>query len=498
MLRRILFTPIARKISRGLYLQLQHSGRLQEELLMRFLRESAKTVYGKQAGFEKIRNYDDYRKALPAVSYEQVKPFINRIAAGESDVLWPGKPDYFALSSGTSSGIKHIPVTRESLQSQKRGRLFHAANFTARLGLGEVHDGNFILFADSHHFVNHGEIPSAAISAILSSNLPWYVKRRDFPSPETQQIKNYDEKIAAMIRETAGQKITGIVALPPWLMMFLKRVPEISGKSFAETYPHFRLLSTSGMSFEPYKAAVQELIGKPFAHVQTYPASEGFFGFQYELNDPSILLLPANGIFFEFIPEEDLGSSSPRRFCLSEVEQNIRYGLVITTNAGLWSYMPGDLVEFTSLQPHKIRIIGRTGNMLNAFGEHLTTDECEMILAQCCSEFQCSISDFVLVPVMQQGNELPYHRWFIEFMKPPAAFPAFAAKLDELLVNKNLCYRDLIRGKAIQELHINVVPAGSFAKLMEQKGKTGTQQKTKRFPDTESVRFLENYSRRSE
>jgi len=491
MLRRLLFPPIAAGLCRKLYAQLDHAAALQKQLLGELLRQGARTAYGKSYGFSSIRSYDDFRKATPLITYEALKPHIERIAAGESDVLWPGRPGYFALSSGTSSGVKHIPVTKGSLNAQRRGRLLHAANFTARLGLGEVHKGNFILFADSHHFVQHGDIPSAAISAILSSTLPSFVKQRDYPSPQTQQLKNYDEKITAMVRETLGKRITGIVALPPWLSMFLKRVPEISGRPFAETYPHFRLLSTSGMSFEPYRQSVQELIGKPFAHLQTYPSSEGFFGFQNALDDPSILLLPQNGIFFEFVPESEMNAAQPKRFLLSEVELNVPYALVISTNAGLWSYLPGDLVEFTSLRPAKVRILGRAGNILNVLGEHLTVHECETLIAQACREHGCSLADFALAAVLPGNGALPFHRWYIEFEKAPASLAAFAARLDELLVAKNLCYRDLIGGKAMRPLEIKMLPPQSFRKAMEQSGKTGTQQKTKRFASAQTVALLD-------
>lgn len=490
-MRRLVFAVAARSICRKLGAQLPAFAALQQQQLQELLVQGRPTSYGRAFGFSSVRTYADFRKATPLIRYETLRPYTDRIAAGENDVLWPGLPDYFALSSGTSSGIKHIPVTQAALLSQRRGRMLHGANFTERLGLGAVHSGRLILFADSHHFVKHGCIPSAAISAILSSTLPWYVKQRDFPSPQTQQLSNYDEKVTAMVRETMGKKITGIVALPPWLLLFLERVETISGKPFSETYPDFQLLSTSGMSFEPYRQRVEELIGKPFVHLQTYPASEGFFGFQYDAGDPSMLLLPHNGIFYEFVREETLHEAQPQRYCISEVETGVRYALVITTNAGLWGYLPGDIVEFTSLQPPKIRIAGREGNILNVFGEHLTTDECETLIAQVCREQNCSITDFALTPVMQQAGELPHHRWLIEFSKAPADLPAFAAHLDALLVAKNLCYRDLIRGKAMQPLKIKMLSKGAFTRAMAAGGKTGAQQKTKRFPGTESVRLLE-------
>lgn len=463
----------------------------QQKLLSRLLHTAQHTVYGQKHGFGSVRQYDDFRKQTPLIRYDELLPFIDRIAAGESDVLWPGRPGYFALSSGTSSGTKHIPVTKASLQSQRRGRLLHAVNFTHRLGLGGVHRGRFLLFADSHHFVQHGNIPAAAISAILSSTLPRFIKNRDFPSPETQQITNYEGKIDAMIRETAGQNITAIVAMPPWLMLFLKRLHELTGKTLSEYYPDFRLLSTSGMSFEPYRSAATELIGGNFTQLQTYPASEGFVGFQYDAGDPSMVLLPDNGIFFEFIPEEEEGLASPHRYALWEVKTGVRYQLVISTNAGLWAYLPGDVVEFVSTEPYRIRLAGRAGHILNAFGEHLTAGECETLLAQCSREFDTPVRDFMLAPVMQGTTGLPHHHWFIEFLRSPKETAAFALRLQELLVQQNLCYRDLVHGKAITRPRITVLPENGFARLMEWRGKTGVQQKTNRFADEKTAAFLE-------
>lgn len=493
-MRRLVFQPISNRISRAFDAQVPHMVKLQEQQLQLLLETAKTTAFGKAHDFARIKTYADYRKAVPLITYEQFRPWVDRIAGGESSVLWPGKPKYFALSSGTSSGVKYIPVTPQSLASTMRGKLLYTSNFTSRMGMGAVHNGSFILFADSHHFIKHGEIPAAAISAILSVTKPWYIRNFDYPTRATQEIKSYDEKVTAMIRETMGKRITGIVAMPPWLMLFLQRLPEITGKTFAETYPDFQLLCTSGMSYEPYRQLTEQLIGKPFEQVQAYPSSEGFFGFQYNLGSPDIMLLPQNGLFFEFIPEEELQAAEPRRFNMREVETGVRYALAVSTNGGLWAYMPGDLVEFTSLQPHLIRIVGRVGSILNEFGEHLTVAECEEGIAATAREQQCAVIDFALHAVHGGEREKPVHEWFVAFDAPDADTEKFAAALDAWLVKKSLCYRDLIVGNAMKPLRIKKLQPDAFEKVMQRQGKTGTQLKPLRFLTETQVRMLEEFT----
>lgn len=494
-MRRLIFQPISDRISKNFDAQVERVVFLQQQQLHKLLAVTYNTAFGKAHGFENVRSYADYCKATPLISYEQLRPWIDRIAGGEPDVLWPGKPKYFALSSGTSSGVKYIPVTPQSLKGTLHGKLLYTSNFTSRMGMGVVHSGSFILFADSHHFIKHGEIPAAAISAILSVSKPWYIRNFDYPTRATQEINSYDEKVSAMIRETMGKRITGIVAMPPWLMLFLQRLPEITGKTFAEVYPDFKLLCTSGMNYEPYRQLTEKLIGKPFEQVQAYPSSEGFFGFQYNLGSPDLVLLPQNGIFFEFIPEEELSAAEPKRFRLGEVETGVRYALAITTNAGLCAYMPGDIIEFTSLRPHLIRIAGRIGSILNVFGEHLTIAECEEGIAAIAREKNCPVIDFALHAVQGKEHEKPYHEWFVAFEEETAPAELFAAALDAWLVQKSLCYRDLIKGNAMLPLRITMLQPDAFEKVMRRQGKTGTQVKPLRFLSEELARLLAEFKK---
>ena len=483
----------SRRLNRRFQRQLIDVPNVQLQVLQRLVSAAAHTEFGLKHHFSDISSPLDLRQAIPLSTYNDHAPYIQKIADGASDVLWRGRPLYFATSSGTTSGKKYLPITREMLNTQFDATLTNMSNFTYRLGLHDVHKGKWVLFADPPIFHSFGTIKSGALSSILTAEKPKWVNRMSFPTKKTDLIPEYEDKITATARETIGQDIRGIVAMPPLLLLYLRKVEELSGKPFHRVFPNLRIISTAGMSFEPYRDLVQSIVNQKVTYLQAYPASEGYFAFQNEKQDTSMVLLPDSGMFYEFVPVSEMDKPNPRRFWIGEVEIGVPYVIHIHTCAGLWGYNMGDVVEFTQLNPPKLRVLGRVGQSLNAFGEHFTQVEVDTAVAKVVRETGCAVTDFALTPVLVTENGLPRHEWFVEF-ENGADVHQFSQKLDDVLCKQNMCYDDLIRGKALNPLTINSLRRGTFKNLMLETGRAGTQYKTRRFIQTEEAQLLRKIS----
>jgi hypothetical protein len=483
----------SRRLNRRLQRQLKDVPDMQLTVLQHLMRSARHTEFGQKHHFSDVHTPEDLRQAIPLSTYADHAPYIQKIADGASDVLWHGRPLYFATSTGTTAGKKYLPITREMLEAQFEASVMNMSNFTYRLGLHDVHKGKWVLFADPPIFHKFGTIKSGALSSILTAEKPKWVNRMSFPSRKVDLIPEYEDKITATARETIGQDIRGIVAMPPLLLLYLRKVEEISGKPINRVFPNLRIVSTAGMSFDPYRELVQSIVNQPVTFLQAYPASEGYFAFQTDVADTSMVLLPHSGMFYEFVPVSEMEKPNPRRLWIQEVEVGVPYVIHIHTCGGLWGYNMGDVVEFTQLNPPKLRVLGRVGQSLNAFGEHFTQVEVETAVTKVVQETGFRITDFTLTPVMVTENGLPRHEWFVEF-ENGADVRQFSQKLDEILCKQNMCYDDLIRGKALNTLTINPLQRGTFKKLMMETGRAGTQYKTRRFIQTDEAEVLRKIS----
>lgn len=483
----------SRRLTRRFQRQLIDVPNVQLQVLQQLMRSAKYTEFGLKHYFRDITTPEDLRQAIPLSTYNDHAPYIQKIADGASNVLWHGRPLYFATTSGTTSGKKYLPITREILNTQFEATLTNMANFTYHLGLHDVHRGKWVLFADPPIFHPFGTIKSGALSSILTAEKPKWVNQMSFPTRKTNIIPEYEDKITATARETIGHDIRGIVAMPPLLLLYLRKVEELSGKPFNRVFPNLRVIATAGMSFEPYRDLVQSIVNQDVAYLQGYPASEGYFAFQNELHDTSMVLMPNTGIFYEFVPVSEIEKPNPRRLWIQEVEVGVPYVIHIHTCAGLWGYNMGDVVEFTQLNPPKLRILGRVGQSLNAFGEHFTQVEVDSAVAKVVRETGSKVTDFALTPVLISENGLPYHEWFVEFENGGDTHK-FSQRLDEVLCKQNMCYDDLIRGKALNILTINTLRRGTFKKMMIETGRAGTQYKTRRFIQNDEAQLLKKIS----
>ena len=483
----------SRRLNRLFQRQLIDVPTVQLQVLQRLVRSARFTEFGLKHRFRDIFTPEDLRQAIPLSTYSDHAPYIQKIADGASDVLWHGRPLYFATSSGTTSGKKYLPITRAMLDAQFEATMTNMANFTYRLGLHDVHKGKWVLFADPPIFHPFGTIKSGALSSILTAEKPKWVNKMSFPTHKTDLIPEYEDKITATARETIGQDIRGIVAMPPLLLLYLRKVEELSGRPLNRVFPNLRIISMAGMNFEPYRDLINSIVNQKVTYLQAYPASEGYFAFQNDVDDTSMVLLPNSGMFYEFVPLSEIEKPKPRRLWIHEVEIRVPYVIHIHTCAGLWGYNMGDVVEFTQLDPPKLRILGRVGQSLNAFGEHFTQAEVDTAVAKVVRETGYAVTDFALTPVLISENGLPYHEWFVEF-EHGGDVHKFSQRLDEILCQQNMCYDDLIRGKALNKLTINTLQHGTFKKMMLETGRAGTQYKTRRFIQRDEATLLRNLS----
>ncbi|OQP54435.1 hypothetical protein A4R26_27555 [Niastella populi] len=449
-----------------------------QEALMRSFVDSAKlTAFGKDHGFDKISTYEDFKKSVPLRNYEQLLPYIERIKAGEKDILWKGRPAFLGKTSGTTSKTKFIPVTKDSLKNHIGGGQYAPLNYAYHSKKLAFLKGKSLFFSDGHFFEDINGIKAAPISTIGNSCVPWWYKWLRLPSDEINAIPDYKERINAMIDLAEKNDIRIIVAMPVWLLVFLRSLKEKTGKDFNQLFPNFQLLILSGMDYEPFLPEIKKYINMPFDVFETYPSTEGLLAYQDVLNERGMQLILNNGIFFEFVPVNEVFSENPKRVSLKDVEPGVNYALVLNTNAGLWGYINGDTVRFKSVFPHRIEITGRIAQYISAFGEHVTVEETEKSIAETAAEFGATIVEYTVAPNIKDDGTLPYHEWFIEFGEAPDDLSAFAASLDKKICARNFSYKDVVTHKAIEPLRITLVPAGGFEKFLKIAGKTGLQQK---------------------
>jgi len=486
------------KYSRNLLKEIDRSRTNPMEYQMKWFRHlignGAESAFGKEHGFDSIKTIKDFQQRVPIRDYNATAPYINRLLQGEDYVLWNGKVRMFAKSSGTSSDkSKYIPVSRESLQVTHYGGFkrmlasYVNSNPNSRIFLGKA-----LTLGGSVTPDKTGKIFSGDLSALLLRNSPAIVEVVRTPSRKTALIGNFEEKLAAICRESARENVTNFSGVPSWNLMLLNKILEYTGKSdILQVWPNMELFMHGGIGFEPYRPIFHKLIPTRQMHyLENYNASEGYFAFQDDELAEGMLLTVNNGIFYEFIPmnilDDVLDGKIKEIPTLAEVETGVNYAIVISTIGGLWRYLIGDCVRFTSTYPHRIVITGRTQLCINAFGEELMISNAEQALAKACKKCNCTVSDFTVAPVfMELGDNSQtskgFHRWAIEFSEAPEDTALFTSTLDKCLTEVNSDYEAKRAGNAtMKQLELSVLPQGTFLNWMRQRGKVGGQNKVPR------------------
>ncbi|NCD70091.1 GH3 auxin-responsive promoter family protein [Mucilaginibacter agri] len=462
---------------------------LQHKTFQYLINEATTTIFGVDHGFADIHSYEDFKKRVPIRDYEDLRPYIDRIMRGEDDVLWPGRPAYLAKTSGTTSGVKYIPISKQSMPEHITAARNALLNYAYETGNTKALDGKMIFLQGSPEMHEIAGIPVGRLSGIVAHHVPSYLQSNRMPSYQTNCIEDWEEKVDAIVDETIDQDMRLISGIPPWCQMYFDRLSAKSGgKKIKDIFPNFKLFVYGGVNYEPYRARIEESIGFAIDTIETYPASEGFIAFQDSQKDKSLLLMVDAGMFYEFVPAEEFFNDNPTRLSLEDIELDKNYALILNTSAGLWGYSLGDTIKFVSKNPYKILVTGRIKHYISAFGEHVIGEEVEHALMKIATEEGLDVTEFTVAPqVNPTAGQLPYHEWFIEFGKAPADLQAFAQKVDKVLQQKNIYYADLIEGNILQPLIVKVLKKNSFVDYMRSQGKLGGQNKVPRLANDRKI-----------
>ena len=461
----------------------------QEKVLKNLIKQGLKTRFGKDHGFEKIKDLNHFRSLIPIRDYEDFRPYIESVLEGENDILWPGRPIYFAKSSGTTSGVKFIPITKASMPQHIRAAREALLNYIYQTGKTDIVNGKHIFIQGSPVLENSRGVAVGRLSGIVAHYVPSYLQKNRLPSWETNCIEDWEAKVEAIVSETEKQNMTIIGGIPSWVQMYFEMLTSKAGKTVGELFPNFSLFVYGGVNFEPYRGVFKKLIGRTTDSLEFYPASEGFFAYQDIQEESGLLLLLDHGIYYEFILASTFFDKNPQVFTLDEVELDKNYVMIISSTAGLWRYNIGDTIQFKSTYPFRIVVSGRIKHFISAFGEHVIVSEVEKALKQAIDSdlTNVTVREFTVAPQVEPQKGLPYHEWFIEFDNPPINLEAFASRIDKAMQAQNIYYNDLIIGKILRPLLIrNVAPEG-FKKYMKSEGKLGGQNKVPRVSDNRKI-----------
>jgi hypothetical protein len=486
-IKSILAKPFAKQVTARIYRQSKNAVNVQQKVFDKLIKQAQNTAFGKDHNFNNISCYEDFKKQVPIRDYEALKAYVERVVAGEPNVLWKGKPLYFAKTSGTTSGVKYIPLTKLSMVAQikaARNALLHYIYETKKTDFLE---GKLIFLQGSPELDEVNGIKTGRLSGISAHYVPKYLVKNRLPSWKTNCIEDWETKVEAVIDETINEDMRLIGGIPSWVQMYFERLIERTGKKVGEIFPNFNLFVYGGVNYEPYRNKFEDLIGRKVDAIELYPASEGFISYQDLQSEKGMLLLINNGIFYEFIPSEEFFNDNPTRISLADVKIGVNYVIILNTNAGLWGYNIGDTVEFVSISPPRILVTGRIKHFISAFGEHVIGKEIEDAINSQIMGTSISVNEFTVAPQITPNSGLPYHEWFIEFENKPKDLLAFAKKIDTSLQNQNSYYFDLVEGKILQTLKITVIQKGGFNSYMKSVGKLGGQNKVPRLSNDRKI-----------
>ena len=461
----------------------------QLNLMMSLVQQASSTLFGKDHKFSEINDYEQFKQNIPIHDYEGLKSYVEKVVAGESDILWIDKPLYFAKTSGTTSGVKYIPISKESIGFHINGARDALLSYVHETGNSSFLDKKLIFLSGSPEMTMKHGIHVGRLSGIVNHHVPDYLRSNQLPSYDTNCMDDWEAKLDKIIDETLPENMSLISGIPPWVQMYFDRIQARTGKKIKDVFPDFSVFVYGGVNFEPYRAKLFESIGKKVDSIETYPASEGFIAYQDSQKAEGLLLLLNSGVFYEFIPAEDYFKPNPRRLHIGEVELGVNYALIMNTNAGLWGYSIGDTVKFVSLDPFRIVVSGRIKHFISAFGEHVIGEEVEKAMQYAMQKHpEVELVEFTVAPqVTPPEGGLPYHEWLVEFAKAPNNLKAFANDLDEKLTQLNVYYDDLITGNILQRLKIKALAPNAFIDYMKSQGKLGGQNKVPRLSNDRKI-----------
>lgn len=459
----------------------------QQRVFASLLKDAANTAFGRDHGFAQIRSFADFAARVPVRDYEELRPYIDRVVAGEENVLWPGKPVYFAKTSGTTSGAKYIPLTKESMPYHIKAARNAILSYIHETGNSKFIDGKMIFLQGSPELHEKNGIKLGRLSGIVAHYVPAYLQRNRMPSWKTNCIDDWETKVDAIVDETYNEDMRVISGIPSWVQMYFEKLQQKEGRKVGEIFSNFNLFIYGGVNFEPYHAKFENLIGRKVDSIELFPASEGFFAYQDSQTEKGMLLLLDAGIFYEFIKADEFFTENPRRYTIGEVQTGINYALIISTNAGLWGYNIGDTVQFTSTKPYRVIVSGRIKHYISAFGEHVIASEVETALKEAMEGTNTSVNEFTVAPQINPMQGLPYHEWLIEFEREPDDLTDFARKLDSAMRRQNIYYDDLIVGNVLQPVVITPVENGAFRQYMKSVGRLGGQNKLPRLSNDRNI-----------
>ena len=479
--------PFAGQIKKKILKWANNPVETQQKIFKSLINEAVTTEFGKDHDFRSITTHEDFVRRVPIHDYEDLKLYIEKVVAGEENILWKGKPLYFAKTSGTTSGAKYIPITKESMPTHVEAARNAILMYIAETGKSEFVDGKMIFLQGSPILDKKNGIQLGRLSGIVAHYVPKYLQKNRMPSWETNCIDDWETKVDAIVKETLQENMTVISGIPSWVQMYFEKVFEKTGQKVGEVFKNFNLFIFGGVNYEPYRAKFENLIGRKVDSIELYPASEGFFAFQDRQNEKGMLLLLNSGIFYEFVKADDFFNKNPKRITIKDVEIGVNYVMIISTNAGLWAYNIGDTVEFTSTNPYRVIVSGRIKHFISAFGEHVIGKEVEEALKDALKDTGVQVSEFTVAPQINPASGLPFHEWFIEFEKEPQEILKFARDIDKSLQEQNSYYLDLIKGKVLRELVITSVDRNGFQEYMKSVGKLGGQNKIPRLSNDRKI-----------
>jgi len=459
----------------------------QNKVFQELIRQAKNTQFGQDHHFEQIQTPSDFAQQVPVRDYEQLKPYVDRVVKGEENVLWKGKPLYFAKTSGTTSGAKYIPLTKESMPYHIEAARNAILHYIHETGKADFVDGKMIFLQGSPILEEKNGINLGRLSGIVAHFVPKYLQKNRMPSWETNCIEDWETKVNAIVEETFNENMSVISGIPSWVQMYFEKLQQKANKPVGDIFPNFNLFIYGGVNYEPYRAKFENLIGRKVDSIELFPASEGFFAYQDSQKEKGMLLLLNSGIFYEFIKSEEFSTENPRRYTIGEVELGVNYVLILSTNAGLWGYNIGDTVQFTSLAPYRVVVSGRIKHYISAFGEHVIGKEVESALQKAMEGTSIRVNEFTVAPQINPTEGLPYHEWLIEFENAPDNLAVFALQIDDAMRKQNVYYDDLIVGNVLRPLVITNVSKNGFQDYMKSIGKLGGQNKIPRLSNDRKI-----------
>ena len=466
----------------------------QNKVLKKLIKSAEKTEFGKDHSFSEIKNYVDFKKRVPVRSYEDFLGYIEKVKIGEENILWPNKPIYFCKTSGTTSGTKYIPISKESMSNHIIAARDAILSYISETKNTSIVEGKMIFLQGSPVLEKTGDILTGRLSGIVAHHVPAYLTKNRLPKIKTNSINDWETKINSIVNETCTEDLSLIAGIPPWVQMYFEKITEKSGKKICDVFKNFSLFIYGGVSFKPYKKIFDELIGRKINSIEVYPASEGFFAFQDQIDNDSMLLTLNNDIYYEFIKTKDLLIGKKNYICLSDVKVGENYALVISTSSGLWRYNIGDTIQFTEVEPYRIIVTGRIKHFISAFGEHVIAKEVETTIREVSSKLKLRVREFTVAPQVAPEFGLPFHEWYIEFDEINDNLEEIEIIMDRIMQRQNIYYKDLIQGKILSSLRIKKIKKGGFNHYMKSIDKLGGQNKVPHLSnDRKIVNQLKNY-----